>query len=228
MKKRNILIVCLVMVYLLTVLKGLNYDLFEIKISTKALLRQNLSLEEMKRSSIYKAYNHIENDTTVEEIDNLLNKKSKNIYNFLETWYYPYGYVSIRYDRNKESRVLHKLVSFESPYVLKLSDEELYSVFECNSLEKIISLLGEPTTLGKDYNTNGEAADYYSWGIKTSYSKEFIKDIEKKYNEYVNVTKYDESVAQPINSPKIGGRSDLSVTIKADNKIEGYSLFESH
>ena len=72
------------MVYLLTVFKGLNYDLFEINLSTKALLRQKLSLEEMKRSSIYKAYNHIENDTTVEEIDNLLNKKSKNIGNFLK------------------------------------------------------------------------------------------------------------------------------------------------
>jgi len=214
--------------YLLTVFKGLNYDLFELNLSTKALLRQKLSLEEMKRSSIYKAYNYIENDTTVEEIDNLLNKKSKNIYNSFETWSYPYGYVSIWYDRNKESRVLNKLVSFEFPYTLELSEEELYSVFECNSLEKIISLLGEPTTLGKDYNTNGEVTDYYGWGIKTCYSKEFIKDIEKKYNEYVDLTKYDESVALPINLPKIGGRFNLSVTIKADNKIEGYSLFNSH
>lgn len=73
-----------------------NYNTSEFRFSIKGLLLQELTLEEMKNSNIYKAYNQIDHDTNVEEVNRFLNKKSKNIYEHFESWYYPYGYVSIR------------------------------------------------------------------------------------------------------------------------------------
>lgn len=221
MKKQYVLRVCLlafllIIIQLVVVLKIVNYNLFEYKLSVKAILGQELTVEEMSSSSIYKTYNQIDYDTKVEEIDNILNKKSKNIYKSFESWYYPFGYLSIFYGGNDEPRVLTKVVMFKTPYTTKLSEEGLYSVFECNSIKNIISLLGEPAILGESYDKNGEVSEKsYEWGIRTSYSEVFVEDIGKKYNDHVSLSSSNH------------GKLRLSVTIGADDRIEKVSLFDS-
>lgn len=206
------------LVYLLIVFMSVNYDLPEFNLSIKTLFRQELTLKEMKASSVYKAYNQINYDTKVGEINNILHKKSKNVLKHFESWYYPYGYVSVLYHENEKQTVFVKLVSFETPYTIKINEKDLYSVFECNTLEQINSILGEPVVLGRTYNKEGEITDYdYSWGIKVNFSEKFVKDIEKKYDKYVRF---------PLNSNKNTGKFVLSVSTKADNSIEGFSLLD--
>lgn len=227
MKKRYALIVCLlIIVYLLVIFKSVNFNLPEFKLSIKTILGQELTLEEMKSTSIYKVYNQIDHDTNVEEINDILNKKSKNILEHFESWYYPYGYVSVWYRENEKSRVFVKIVSFKTPYTVKLTEKELYSVFQCNSLEEIVGILGEPAILGRTHNKDGEITDFsYEWGIKTSLSEKFIEDIEKKYDKYVS---FPLSYSSPINFFKgTEKKLQLSVSIKADNSIESFSLVDN-
>lgn len=213
MKKKYWLIIsCLIS--LLTVFESMNYEPFELKLSVKSLLRQELSLEEMKNSNIYKAYNQITFSTNVDEMNNILNKKSKNICGSIESWYFPYGYVSIWYSEKEKARVMNKIVNFETPYTTNINEKELKSLFEYDSLEEIINMLGEPVLMGAEYNKDGQITDYsYEWGIETKYSKKFIEDMEKQYDDYVRF---------PFN--KQIGKLRLRVSIKANNEIEKFSL----
>ncbi|MFZ5967083.1 MAG: hypothetical protein ACOYVK_07900 [Bacillota bacterium] len=218
MKKKNTLIMwfVLISVYLLIVFISVDYNLFEFKLSIKALLRQELTLEEMKNSNIYKAYDQINHNTNIEEINSILNKESKNIVGTIESWYYPYGYVSIWYSENGKPRVYIKTVDFKTPYTRKISEEELYAVFECDSLEKIISILGEPAIQSKTYNRDGDITEYnYEWGIKTKYSRKFIQDMEKHHDKYVSL---------PWNDERRIGKFRLAILMRADKKIESFSL----
>lgn len=223
MKKRYAFIACiLIVVYLLVIFKSVNFNIPEFRLSIKTILRQELTLEEMKSSSIYKAYNLIDHDTNVEEINDVLDKKSKNIYKHFESWYYPYGYLSIWYRENEKSRVFVKTVSFDTPYTAKLTEKELYSVFQCNSLEEIVAILGEPAILGKTYDESGEVTDSrYEWGIETRLSEKFIEDVKRKYDKYVS---FPLSYSFPLNFNKRPGKLRLSVTIEADKIISKFSL----
>lgn len=227
LKKRYVLIACLlILLYLLTVFISGNYDLSEFKLSIKSLVGQELTFKEMKGSSIYKAYNQINSDTKVEEINNILHKKSKNIARFFETWSYTYGYVSVCYNENEKPRVFVKVVSFETPYTIKLNEKELYSVFECNSLEQMNSILGESVLLGRIYTKDGKITVYnYEWGIKTNFSEEFVDDIKTQYGEYVRFP-YSPFTVLPSIDNKNTGKFILRVSIKADNSIEGFSLVD--
>jgi hypothetical protein len=142
----------------------------------------------IKGSNIYDAYNYINSDTKVEEINKILHKKSKNIVTTLEFWYYPYGYVGIWYNEDGEPRVRNKVVSFKTPYMIKIDERDLYSVFDCISLEQINSILGDSVAgLGTSYNDDGKITGYnYSWGIKTAFSGKVVKDMEKRYYKYVS------------------------------------------
>lgn len=213
----------IIIVYLLVTFISVNFNLDEFKLSIKAALGQELTLEEMKSTSIYKAYNQIDHDTSVEEINDILGKKSKNIYELLESWYYPYGYLSVWYRKDEKPRVFVKTVSFKTPYTIRLTEKELNSVFECNTLEKMISILGEPAILGRTYNNDVEVMDSrYSWGIAVNISEKFIKDTEKKYGKYVS---FPLSYSSPINLLKrMEKKLYLSVSIKEDNCIESFSL----
>jgi hypothetical protein len=197
-----------------------NYDLSEFKISIKSLSKQQLTSKEIKGSNIYDAYNYINSDTKLEEINKILHKKNKNIVATLEFWYYPYGNVGIWYNKNGEPRVRNKVVSFKTPYMVKIDERDLYSVFDCISLEQINSILGDSVAgLGTSYNDDGEITGYnYSWGIKTAFSDKVVKDMEKKYYKYVNFPYffYDYN--------KVKRNYRLTVSIKGDNKIEKFSL----
>lgn len=207
------------------VFRSVNYDFSEFRISMKAIFRQELTLEEMKASSIFRAYNHINHDTYVEEIDKLLNMKSKNIMEVFESWNYPYGYVSVWYNRDKEPRVSTKVVSFKTPYTVELTEEKLAAIFMSGSYEEAAAILGEPAMLGESYDRSGRVTDFYcNWGIKTSLSEEFIKDIEKKYGGYIS---FPLSYSHPANLWKKRSRKlRLHMSLKADDTIEKFSLDE--
>ncbi|MFT5872152.1 MAG: hypothetical protein ACI8WT_001080 [Clostridium sp.] len=214
----------MIFIYLLIVFIVVDCNIFEFKISIKSSLGQPLTLNEMKASSIYKAYNQINRDTKVEDINNILHKKSKNEFGVFEYWTYPYGSISIWYRENDNPRVLIKSVDFKTPYMLKIDEKKLYSVFECNSLKQIKSILGESlaglrTSYDEDEITPFTYSPYtYIWGIKTSLSEKFVKDIEKKYDKYVSFPffHYDYNTVKR--------KYLLTVSISANNKIESFSL----
>lgn len=221
MKKIYTLIIGFLLIFasLLMTFINVNYDLSEFKISIKSSLGQHLTLKEIKGSNIYKAYNQINPDTEIEDINNFLHKKSKSIASFLKSWNYPYGSMTIGYRENDNPRVLYKYVGFRTPYMLKIDEKELYSVFECTSLKQINNILGDSVAgLGRSYNEDEITAYTYSWGIKTGLSDKFVKDIEKKYDKSVSfpVFRYDYN--------NVKRKHILTVSINADNKIESFSL----
>ncbi|MFT5872153.1 MAG: hypothetical protein ACI8WT_001081 [Clostridium sp.] len=221
MKKKYRLIIGLLLIFvsLFMFLRDVNYDLSEFKISIKSTLGQPLTLNETKSSNIYKAYNQIKPDTKIEDINNILHKKNKNIFATFESWHYPYGYIGVSYNENSNPRVLSKYVDFMTPYMLKIDEEELCSVFQCNSLNQIKGILGDSVAgLLRSYNENEIIAYTYSWGIKTSFSEKFVKDIEKKYDKFVNFPafRYDYN--------NVKRKYILTVSINADDKIESFSL----
>lgn len=208
-------------------LMDVNYNVHEFKLGVKAMTGQQLTLEEMKSASIYKAYNQINQSTRVEDISSFLNKKSKNILDNFESWFYPYGYVSIWYRGNGKPGVFVKIVSFKTPYTTKLAEEELYSVFECNSIEEISGILGEAAILGKTYDKQGAVSDSsYEWGIKTSLSKEIVDNLEKLYGEYVRFPDRYSSPYNFLKSISMERKLRLRVSINADNTIESFSIDE--
>jgi hypothetical protein len=213
----------LVIVYLSVALISVNFNLHEFKLGIKTALRQELTLEEMKSTSIYKAYGQIDHDTDIEEINDILDKKNKNTYEVFKSWHYPYGYLSVWYREDENPGVFVKTVSFRTPYTIKLTEEELNSIFECDTPEKIISILGEPAILGETYNKDGEVTDSdFTWGIKAGISDGFIKDTEKKFGEYV---RFPLSYSYPIKFFKgTEKKLRLSVSVKADNSVESFSL----
>ncbi|MDD3706152.1 MAG: hypothetical protein PHC45_08850 [Clostridiaceae bacterium] len=224
MKKIYALIIgLLVIAYLSVTLISVNFNLHEFRLTIKTALRQELTLEEMKSTSIYKAYGQIGHDTNIEKINDILDKKSKNIYGVFESWHYPYGYLSVWYREDEKPGMFVKTVSFSTPYTIKLTEKELNSVFECNTPEKIVNILGEPAIFGDTYNKDGEVTDsHLTWGIKTSISEKFLKDTEKKFGGHVS---FPLSYRSPISFFKRAEKKlRLSVSIKADNSVESFSL----
>lgn len=170
------------------VLKSVNYEMHEFKLSIKSLLRQELTLEEMENSNIYQTYRGITTNTNIEEIDGILNKKSTNFAGTIYFWHFPYGDISVFVSREEEPRILDKIVQFDVPNKIKIDEKELKFLFECDSLQEIINNLGEPAAiLGESYNRKGKTSEYsYEWEIKTTYSREFITAVEKFYDDYIN------------------------------------------
>jgi len=185
----------------------------------KSLLRQELTLDEIKSSNVYKAYKEITHNTSTDEINSILNKESKNIAGSIESWYFPYGYVSVMYSTINEPKLALKIVSFNTPYTTKITEKELGTVFGCNSFEEIMNILGDPVIAGETYNKDGKVTNYtYEWGIKTSYSVEFRKDIKEEYGDYVSLP-----MVHPLGNKK-RGKFRLRVSVKASNAIEEISL----
>lgn len=225
-KKVQILIpILLVVLFAFMIFKNVNYDLHEFKLAIKSISRQQLTLEEMKSSAIYKAYNQIDQNTKVEEINSLLNKKSKNVIGVFESWFYPHGYLSIWYRENENPRVFVKIVSFETPYIIKLAENEFYSIFKCTSTEEISDILGEPAILSKTYDKQeAVSGSSYEWGIKTGLSKEVIDNLEELYGEYVNFPYRYSAPNNFLKSIGVERRLRLRVSINAYNTIESFSI----
>ncbi|HYE80951.1 MAG TPA: hypothetical protein VEG39_02155 [Clostridia bacterium] len=224
-KKYALMALLITALYTLMILNSVNYNFSEFKLSVKTIFGQELTMEEMKGSSIYKAYSLIEHDTGSEEINEFLNKKSKNILGSFESWDYPYGYVSIWYSGEEKTKVFVKTINFRAPYTAKLTLEELDSVFACSTPEEIFNILGEPAILGKTYDKNSNAAELsYEWGIQASLPEKFIEDTEKKYGVYI---RQPMSYSSPLNLLKrTENKFRLRVSVNADNTITGFSLEE--
>lgn len=223
MKKKDLLIPFITLaVYLFSIFYSVNFDLQEFKIAIKASIGQELTLEEMKSTRIYKAYNQIDDDTSIEEINSILNKKNKNSYGLFDSWYYPYGYLSVWRVKEEQQEEFTKIVSFKTPFTIKLTEEELHTVFECNSLETLTDTFGEPVMLSKTYDNDGEVTEYnYTWRIKTRLTEEFTDEIEKKYGEYVSLPLI---YGHSVDFLKLPKKYRLSVLINSDNNIESFSL----
>jgi len=204
-----------------------NYNLHEFKLGAKSMAGQQLTLEEMKNTSIYKVYKQIDRSTKAEDISKLLGKKGKILYEGLETWYYPYGYVSILSSGNGEQGVTLKMVGFKTPYTKKLTEEELRSVFLCTSPEELAGILGESAILTESYDKTGTFfVSSYEWGIKTSLSKEIIDDLEKLYGEYVSFPYRYSSPYNFLRSIEMERKLRLHVSVTEDKTIESFSVEE--
>ncbi|HWR61818.1 MAG TPA: hypothetical protein VN580_09425 [Clostridia bacterium] len=201
--------------------------MYEFRLGMKTMTGQQLTLEEMKSTSIYKAYKQIDRSTRAGDISKLLGKKGKILYEGLETWYYPYGYVSIFSSENGEQGVTLKMIGFKTPYTKKLTEEELRSVFLCTSPEELAGILGESVILTESYDKTGAFfVSSYEWGIKTSLSKEIIDDLEKLYGEYVSFPHRYSSPYNFLRSIVMERKLRLHVSVKADKAIEGFSVEE--
>lgn len=229
MSKRVRLLIGLSLIALLffLILMDVNYNLHEFRLGVKSMTGQQLTLEEMKSTSIYKAYGQIDRSTRAEDISKLLGKKSKIVAKGMETWYYPYGYVSIFSRGNGEQGVTLKMVSFKTPYTKKLTEEELRSVFRCTSSEEIAEILGESAILTEAYDKAGTfSGSSFEWGIKANLSKKLIDDLEKLYGEYVS---FPHRYSSPFNFLKSIGmerKLRLHVSVKEDKTIESFSVEE--
>jgi len=171
MKKRYIIITFVfVLLILFTILKKVNYDKNEFKLGLKSLLRQELTLDEMKNSNLYKAYKQLNYNSNIDEINNIMKKENDNIVaGSFKNWDMGYGNILIMF-RDNESHIFNKLVSFDTPCTIELNDEEFNSLLKCEDLEEMIEILGEPLILIESYNENGEINECtYEWGIKAKY-----------------------------------------------------------
>lgn len=221
MKKRDILIsFLLIMSYLLFLFYTVNFNWQELGLSMKTMLGQELTLEEMKSTSIYKAYNQIGNDTDEKAISSILNKKSSS--SFLEnlsSWNYPYGSLSVIYRQEEQPyKVYFKTVSFKRPIVRKLTEEELYSILESSSLDGMFRILGETAMLGESYEKDGSLVRLsYEWRVKTKLTKEFVEEAEKKLGESVS---FPISYKHPADFLKLAKKYRLKLWVNADNSID--------
>lgn len=172
MKKKcmiiTLIIILIILIITIFVYKEANYDVNEFKLSMKTLLRQELTLDEMKSSNLYKAYEKINSNSNLDEINNIIKKKNDNYAGTFETWDFVYGRIMIGYNEHIEPKVWCKLISFETPYTIELNDNELNSLLECKSLDEVVDILGEPILLLEGYKEN-DIKYIYEWGIKAKY-----------------------------------------------------------
>lgn len=172
MKKKcmiiTLIIILIILIITIYVYKEANYDENEFKLSIKTLLRQELTLDEMKSSNLYKAYEKINSSSNLDEIKSIIKKKNgKNVMLF-QTWDFIYGNMWIGYNEYLEPRLWCKLVSFYTPYTIELNDNELNSLFECKSLDDVVDILREPILKLEEFEENN--INYiYEWGIKAKY-----------------------------------------------------------
>jgi len=164
----TLIIILIILIITIFVYKEVNYDENEFKLSIKTILRQELTLDEMKSSNLYKAYEKINSSSNLDEINNIIKKKNDNYAGTFDTWDFVYGRIMIGYHELTEPKVWCKLISFETPYTIELNDNELNSLFECKSLDDVVDILGEPILILEDFNEN--YINYiYEWGIKAKY-----------------------------------------------------------
>jgi|GEM_PF-2562190 len=208
-------------------LMDVNYDLYELKLGIKAMAGQQFTLAEMKSTAAYKAFSEIDMDTTVEAATKLLGKKSKTVMPGMETWYYPYGYVSVLQKRNGEPGLVSKMVSFETPYVKKLSEDELRSVFKCTSSEVLAGILGEPGIITETYDWSDPfAGSGYEWGIKAGLSKELVNELKKQYGDYVSFPRRYSSPVNFMGSMTVARKLRLHVSVNSEGTIESIDVKE--
>lgn len=195
MKKIYIIIMISVFVLLIffTIFKKVNFDKNEFNLGLKSILRQELTLDEMKNSNLYKAYNQLNYNSNIDEISNIMKRENDNIVaGSFKNWDMVYGNILIMF-RDNESQIFTKLVSFDTPCTIELNDEELNSLFKCIYLEEIIEILGEPLILAETYNKNGEINEcIYEWGIKAKYfepQQYYPLPYKRKFRVRVNVGK---------------------------------------
>lgn len=168
-KKKIIILIAVLTTILLTMLfvfKKVNYDNNDFKLAIKSLLRQELTLDEMKNSNLHKAYEQIANNN-LDEINNIV-KENENYEGPFAVWDLVYGRILIGYNENTEPNLWVKLISFETPDTIELNDNEFNSLFECKSLDEVIKILGEPIIKLEGFK-KGEIKYIYEWGIKAKY-----------------------------------------------------------
>lgn len=177
MKKKNIIIIIITILLIMLnisiyVFREVNFDTGDFKLGMKSLLRQELTLEEMKNSSLYKAYEQINYNSDTEEVNNIIKKDNKNYAGSFESWDLVYGRILIMPSKADGQKVLNKLVSFNTPSTVKLTDDELNSLFECKTLDEVTNILGESIMKAESFDENGELnSSTYEWGIKARYFK---------------------------------------------------------
>jgi hypothetical protein len=221
--KQTILSLLLLGAFAFMFFRWVNYDPFEFRLVAKTMLKQPLTLMEMKNSMLYKAYEKIDYDTEPAEVSRILNKRDKDVMNVMKAWYYPHGYVSVWYNDDKKPRIAHKSVGFSRPYTVMLEEQELNALLECNTIDEICGILGEPGILSVGFDESGRINHKsFKWGIKTDVPYTIIENIEKKYGEYVD---FPYSYTSPVNflrSINFKRKFCLQVSIDADNRIEHF------
>lgn len=172
MKRKTIIItlIAALLIITLNVFKEVNYDKSDFKLGMKSFLRQELTLEEMKNSNLYKAYEQINYKSDIDEINSIIKKENKRYAGSFEYWDLVYGRILIMNSQVTEQKVLNKLISFNTPNTIELNYDELNSLFECETLDEVVYILGEPIIKVESYNENGEIdSSVYEWGIKAKY-----------------------------------------------------------
>jgi uncharacterized protein YxeA len=172
MKKKKIIIILItvlisILLIILFVFKKVNYDNNNFKLAIKSLLRQELTLDEMKNSNLYKAYEQINANSNLGEINNII-KENEHYEGPFAVWDLLYGRILIGYNEYTEHNVWVKLISFETPNTIELNDNEFNSLFECKSLDEIIEILGEPIIKLEGFKES-DIKYTYEWGIKAKY-----------------------------------------------------------
>lgn len=198
MKKKTIIIIltAVLLIITLNIFKEVNYDKSDFKLGMKSFFRQELTLEEMKNSNLYKAYEQINYKSDIEQINNIIKKENKRYADSFEYWDLVYGRIQIMYSQVTEQKVLNKLISFNTPSTIELADDELNSLFECKTLDEAAYILGEPIIKVESYNENGEIdSSVYEWGIKAKYFKpnqsggllNFPSPFKQKFRVYIDI-----------------------------------------
>lgn len=173
MKKKNTIIAlikifAIILLIMLYVFNKVNYDTNDFKLAMKSLLRQELTLDEMKNSNLYKAYEQINENSDLNEINNILKKKNDHYAGPFTFWDLVYGRILIGYNEYIEPKVWVKLISFETPNTIELNDDEFNSLFECKTVDEIIEILGEPIVELEGFKET-DINYTYEWGIKAKY-----------------------------------------------------------
>jgi len=185
-KKKNIIIALITLLtmllvtltFLFYVFKEVNYDKDDFKLSIKSLFKKELSLNEMKNSNLYKAYEQINYDSDLDEINNTIKRKNDKYIGPFETWDFVYGSILLGYNEYTEPKVRCKSISFATPYTIKLGDNEMNLLFECKSFDEIVDILGEPPMHTETYNKEGDITEcIYEWGIKAKYFEPISNEI---------------------------------------------------
>jgi len=108
----TLIIILIILIITIFVYKEVNYDENEFKLSMKTILRQELTLDEMKSSNLYKAYEKINSNSNLERNQQYYKKENNNYAGTFETWDFIYGNIWIGYNEYLEPKLWCKLVSF--------------------------------------------------------------------------------------------------------------------
>lgn len=170
-KKTVIILISILVVTILSIMfyvfKQVNYDNNDFKLAIKSVFRQELTLDEMINSNLYKAYEQINPNSDLIEINNFLKKKNDYLGPFA-VWDFVYGRILVGYNEYTEPKVRLKLISFETPYTIELNDDEFDSIFECKTIDEVIEILGEPIIKLEGFSEN-DIKYSYEWCVKAKY-----------------------------------------------------------